>query len=133
MVCVFRDLWGYRDRNSRCPLGGSGGTGRRAGLKNRCPWYDVRVRLPPPPQRINMAYSSPEIDLHGLTLDEALSKVESELNHAFIQEDGDRRLKFVTGWGSRLRPEVRNYLLDHPLVRELSMYGPIISVDLEEL
>ncbi len=77
--------------------------------------------------------TSSVIDLHGLTLDEALSKVEAELNHAFIQEDGDRRLKFITGWGSRLRPEVRNYLLKHPLVRELSMYGPMISVDLESL
>ncbi len=77
--------------------------------------------------------SSPEIDLHGLTVDEALSKVESELNHAFIQKDGSRRLKFITGWGSRLRPEVRNYLLDHALVRELSMYGPMIIIDLEEM
>ena len=75
----------------------------------------------------------PEIDLHGLTVEEALSKVEAELNHAFIQEGEARRLRFITGWGSRLRPEVRNYLLDHPLVRELSIYGPTISVDLEEL
>ncbi len=77
--------------------------------------------------------TSSEIDLHGLTLDEALSEVESELNHSFIQEDGDRRLKFITGWGSVLRSEVRKYLVDHPLVRELSMDGPSISVDLEEL
>ena len=76
---------------------------------------------------------APEIDLHGLTLDEALSEVESELNHMFIQEDTNRRLRFITGWGSVLRPEVHKYLLDHPLVKDLSIDGPSISVDLEEL
>ena len=80
-----------------------------------------------------MSRYTSEIDLHGLTLDEALAEVDSELNHAFIQEDTDRRLRFITGWGSVLHPKVREYLIDHPLVRELSIDGPSITVDLEEL
>ncbi len=74
-----------------------------------------------------------EIDLHGLPLDEALAEVESELNHAFIQEGVDRRLRFITGWGAVLRPEVQKYLIGHPLVKEVNVDGPSISVDLEEL
>ena len=77
--------------------------------------------------------TAPEIDLHGLTLDEAIAEVERELNHTFLQEEASRELRFITGWGDVLRPEVQNYLTGHPLVRELNYAGPSITVLLEEL
>ena len=75
----------------------------------------------------------PEIDLHGMTLDEALSEVERELNHSFIQERSSRELRFITGWGAVLRPQIQSYLTDHPLVKELGLNGPSITVLLEDL
>ena len=75
----------------------------------------------------------PEVDLHGLTRDEALAEVDRELNHAFIQETVDRRLRFITGWGGVLRPAVQNFLIDHPLVKEISVDGPSLRIVLEDL
>ena len=75
----------------------------------------------------------PEVDLHGLPLDEAIAEVERELNHSFIQEEVARSLKFITGWGNVLRPRIQNYLVDHPLVKEVSLDGPSIQIELEDL
>ncbi len=75
----------------------------------------------------------PEIDLHGLPLDEAIAEVERELNHSFIQEEVARRLKFITGWGDILRPQIQDYLVDHPLVKEVNLDGPSIQIELEDL
>lgn len=75
----------------------------------------------------------PEVDLHGLTREEALAEVDRELNHAFIQETEDRQLRFVTGWGSVIRPAVQSFLVGHPLVREIRVDGPSIRVVLEDL
>ena len=76
---------------------------------------------------------TPAIDLHGMTKDEALTEVDRELNHAFIQETDDRRLQFITGWGGVLRPAVQTFLTDHPLVREIRIDGPILKIILEDL
>ena len=73
------------------------------------------------------------IDLHGLTLDEALGEVDRELNHNFIQEIDDRRIEFVTGWGNVLRPGVQQYLIEHPLVKELRTDGASLRILLEDL
>lgn len=73
------------------------------------------------------------IDLHGLTLDEALTEVDRELNHAFIQDTDDRRMDFVTGWGSVLRPKVQQYLVEHPLVKEIRADGASLRILLEDL
>ena len=73
------------------------------------------------------------IDLHGLILEEALSEVERQLNHHFIQEAEDRRLEFVTGWGGVLQPGVREYLTEHPLVKELRTDGVSLRILLEDL
>jgi len=73
------------------------------------------------------------IDLHGLTLDEALGEVDRELNHNFIQEIDDRRIEFVTGWGNVLRPGVQQYLTEHPLVKELRTDGASLRILLEDL
>ena len=75
----------------------------------------------------------PEVDLHGMTRDEALTEVDRELNHAFIQETVDRRLRFITGRGDVIRPEVRKFLVNHPLVREINVDGPSLRVILEDL
>lgn len=74
----------------------------------------------------------PEVDLHGLTLDEALAEVERELNHTFIQEGLERRLRFVTGCGAVLRSEVQKHLFSHPLVKELILSGSSVEVTLED-
>ena len=76
--------------------------------------------------------SFPEVDLHGLTLDEALADVERELNHSFIQKSEDRRLAFITGQGKVLRPSVEKYLVGHPLVKETRIDGGVLQVVLEE-
>lgn len=75
----------------------------------------------------------PEIDLHGLTLEEALGEVERELNHSFIQEEVERSIRFITGRGTVLRPQIQDYLIEHPLVRGISLDGPSIRIELEDL
>jgi DNA mismatch repair protein MutS2 len=61
-----------------------------------------------------------EIDLHRLTVDEALPKLDDFLHAAF--RAGLYRVWVVHGKGSGiLRQEVRRYLSKHPLVR---FYGP---------
>jgi DNA-nicking Smr family endonuclease len=75
----------------------------------------------------------PEVDLHGLTKDEALMEADREVNHAFIQETEDRRLRFITGWGGVLRPAVQKFLVEHPLIKEISVEGPSLKVVLEDL
>ena len=75
----------------------------------------------------------PEIDLHGLTKDEALTEVDRVVNHHFIQETEDRRLRFITGWGGVLRPAIQSFLADHALVKETSVDGPSLRVILEDL
>ena len=74
----------------------------------------------------------PEVDLHGLTKEEALMEVDRELNHTFIQETEDRRLRFITGWGEVLRPTIQRFLQEHPLVREIRITGPSLEVILED-
>ncbi len=57
-----------------------------------------------------------EIDLHGLTVDEALPKLDSFLHSAF--RAGYYEVRIVHGKGSGiLRREVDRYLSSHPLVR----------------
>ena len=57
-----------------------------------------------------------EIDLHGLTVDEALPRLDEFLHTAF--QAGYYRVWVIHGKGSgTLRQEVRRYLSNHPLVR----------------
>jgi DNA-nicking Smr family endonuclease len=61
-------------------------------------------------------YRSDEIDLHGLTVDEALPRLDSFLHAAF--RAGYYQVRVVHGKGSGiLRREVDRYLSNHPLVR----------------
>ena len=61
-------------------------------------------------------YRSDEIDLHGMTVDEALPRLDSFLHTAF--RAGYYQVRVVHGKGSGiLRREVDRYLSDHPLVR----------------
>lgn len=80
-----------------------------------------------------MVIRAPEIDLHGLTLDEALAEVERELNHTFLQETENRCLRFITGRGTVLHPGVQKYLHQHPLVKGYSVDGYSVEVLLEDL
>ena len=73
------------------------------------------------------------LDLHGLTWDEAQAEVEREVNHKFCEEKEDRRLGIVTGRGSVLHPNVMEYLKDHPLVKEIRVEGAAIRIILEDL
>jgi DNA mismatch repair protein MutS2 len=64
-----------------------------------------------------------ELDLHGLTVDEALPKLEQFLYTAF--KAGLHRVWVVHGKGTGvLRREVRRYLSSHPLVKS---FGPADS------
>jgi len=61
-------------------------------------------------------YRSDEIDLHGMTVDEALPRLDSFLHTAF--RAGYYQVRVVHGKGSGiLRREVDRYLSNHPLVR----------------
>jgi DNA mismatch repair protein MutS2 len=58
---------------------------------------------------------SDEFDLHGLTVDEALTLVNTFLYKSSIS--GLRRVWIIHGKGTgALRQEVRRYLTNHPLV-----------------
>ena len=62
---------------------------------------------------------SDEIDLHGLTVDEAIPKLEDFLYRAF--QSGHYRVWVVHGKGTGiLRQEMRRYLSKHSLVRAQS-------------
>jgi DNA-nicking Smr family endonuclease len=75
----------------------------------------------------------PELDLHGLTKEEALVETDREVNHLFCRDSDDRRLRIITGWGHVLRPAIREFLVDHPLVKEIREEGPTMCITLEEL
>lgn len=63
-----------------------------------------------------MGHFKEEIDLHRLTVDEAIPKLADFLYNAF--QAGCHRVWVVHGKGSGiLRREVDRYLLKHPLVR----------------
>jgi len=67
-----------------------------------------------------MSTSREEIDLHRLTVDEAIPKLDGFLHAAF--QAGLYRVWVIHGKGSGiLRREVGRYLSDHPLVR---FHGP---------
>jgi len=60
-----------------------------------------------------------ELDLHGLTVDEALPRLEQFLYTAF--RAGLHRVWVIHGKGTGvLRREMRRYLSKHPLVRSFS-------------
>lgn len=66
-----------------------------------------------------MKRTSDEIDLHGLTIDEALPLVDKFLYQSF--KAGLYRVWVIHGKGTgTLRSEVRRYLSGHPLVRHCS-------------
>lgn len=57
-----------------------------------------------------------ELDLHRLTVDEAITQLDQFLNTAF--QAGLYRVRIVHGKGTGiLRQEVRRYLSGHPLVK----------------
>jgi DNA mismatch repair protein MutS2 len=58
----------------------------------------------------------PEIDLHRLTVDEALPRIDDFLHYAY--SSGLHYVTIVHGKGTGiLRQEVHRYLSDHPLVK----------------
>ena len=60
-----------------------------------------------------------EVDLHRLTVDEAIPKLDQFLNDAF--RAGLYRVRVIHGKGTgALREEVSRYLTDHPLVRSFT-------------
>ncbi len=67
-----------------------------------------------------MSMSREEIDLHRLTVDEAIPKLDDFLHAAF--QAGLYQVRVIHGKGSGiLRQEVGRYLSNHPLVRS---HGP---------
>ena len=75
-----------------------------------------------------------ELDLHGLTVDEALPRLETFVYSAFMA--GLRRVWVVHGKGTGvLRSEVRRYLSGYPLVKSYctadSSHGGIGATEVE--
>ena len=67
-------------------------------------------------RRFDAGQTGSEIDLHGLTVDEALPKLDSFIHSAFT--GGYYEVRVVHGKGSGiLRREVDRFLRTHPLVR----------------
>jgi DNA mismatch repair protein MutS2 len=117
---------------------GHGGAGRVAEAPDRngrvlVEWNDVRVRIetraleptapPSGPRRragfVNVDYEKPsgnEVDLRGMTADEALSALERYLGDAAAAGFTSARIIHGKGTGV-LRREVRKFLSDHPLVK----------------
>lgn len=73
-----------------------------------------------------------QIDLHGRSLESALKEVEREINQTFCQEEVCREFRIITGWGGILRPGVKKYLAEHPLVKFVDISGPSILVEVED-
>ena len=72
--------------------------------------------MPSSERRLGASPAPDEIDLHGLTVDEALPKLDSFLHKAF--RAGYYQVRIIHGKGSGiLRREVDRYLSNHPLVR----------------
>ncbi|MFC1899323.1 Smr/MutS family protein [Chloroflexota bacterium] len=68
------------------------------------------------PKRVS---AGDEVDLHRLTVDEAIPKLDQFLNDAF--RAGLYRVRVIHGKGTgALREEVSRYLTDHPLVRSFA-------------
>lgn len=58
---------------------------------------------------------APEVDLHGLTMEEALNRLETFLHHEFMH--GTETVKIIHGRGEEiLRKAVQKTLSSHPLV-----------------
>ena len=63
-----------------------------------------------------MRYAYPEVDLHALTADEALIRLDMFLNEAFVS--GSPWVRVIHGKGTGvLRQAVQGMLRHHPLVR----------------
>jgi len=75
----------------------------------------------------------PELDLHGMTKEEAIAEVDQMVDQCFCSDMLDRRVRFITGWGGVIRPAVSSYLVAHPLVKEIREEGPTTCVILEDL
>lgn len=72
------------------------------------------------------------VDLHGFSWEAALREVERQINHTFCQEEDNREIRFITGWGGVLRPRLKTYLAEHILVKEINLDGPSVIAYLAE-
>jgi len=60
----------------------------------------------------------------GLTVEEALEEIEKTLNKAFLE--GASKVYLIHGHGTgRLRESVREYLKNHPLVKNFKFADPM--------
>ena len=74
----------------------------------------------PKDQFIDAAEENSQVDLHGLTVDEAIPKLDAFIHRAF--RSGYYHVRVVHGKGSgTLRREVDRFLHNHPLVRRHSL------------
>ena len=78
--------------------------------EQEAPPRPTRIDLPPPPPSL-----SPELQILGLTVDEALDRLESFLNDAILAGLDEVRIVHGKGTGA-LRRAVRERLSSHPLV-----------------
>jgi DNA mismatch repair protein MutS2 len=68
------------------------------------------------------AFAGPELDLHRLTVDEALPKIDQFLYESYVDRMSSVRIVHGKGTGA-LRSAVRNYLPTHHLVKSFRLAG----------
>ncbi len=86
-----------------------------ASKRSRAPQSSERTSEPARPTRESRA-ASVEIDLHGLTVEEALDRVVLALNDALLADIGE--VRFIHGRsGGRIRAALHRRLRDTPSVR----------------
>ena len=74
----------------------------------------------------------PELNIIGLRVEEALPKVDKALDEAILS--GLARLSVIHGVGTgALRQAVREFLVDHPLVKNFSSPGGLRGAGLTEI
>jgi len=68
------------------------------------------------------AFAGPELDLHSLTVDEALPMIDQFLYEAYVARAHSARIVHGKGTGA-LRSAVRKYLPTHHLVKSFRLAG----------
>ena len=87
-----------------------------AALDTERPRAGKRKPSPAPPEPLPGRRPAAEIDLHGLTVDEALARAEQALNDALLADVPELRLIHGKG-GGRIRAALQRRLREIPTVR----------------
>lgn len=80
----------------------------------------ISIELPRHTTKIPRSVTPPELDLHGMRVEEAVEKLDKYLDDAVLNDY--ERVKLIHGYGTgRLRDGVHKYLRTHPHVKEFRL------------